>query len=185
VSLNSGVNAVEEGEEVAVSFARAEVVPQLLDQSPNVDILFYIFDHRGAAVAFKAKRINFNDAARVTTGYLTLREPFALPAGRYTAKVLLQIIGTRSMGLSAANLRSTRNTRSLRGGLVLANLLAEPWATYAAGRAGLRSLRGGTVLAKLLGEPWATYAAGRAGLESDPRLGSRGSGTPRLVTHRS
>jgi VWFA-related protein len=98
MSLNSGVNAVEGGEEVAVSFARAEVVPQLLDQSPNVDILFYVFDRRGVAVAFKAKRINFNDAARVTTGYLTLREPFELPAGRYTAKVLLQITGTRSMG---------------------------------------------------------------------------------------
>ncbi|HSY50816.1 MAG TPA: VWA domain-containing protein [Thermoanaerobaculia bacterium] len=98
VSLNAGVRTYEGGAEVAVSFARAEVVPQLSDQSPGVDILLYIFDEHGRAVGFKAKRINFSGAGRVNTGYLTLREPFELPAGKYAAKVLLRITGTRSLG---------------------------------------------------------------------------------------
>jgi VWFA-related protein len=98
VSLTGGVRTSEGQAEVAVSFARAEVVPQLVDPTPGVEILFYIFDDRGAAVGFKAKRINFSGKARVNTGYLTINEPFALPKGKYTSKVLLRISGTRSMG---------------------------------------------------------------------------------------
>lgn len=100
VSLNAGVRPSEGGAEVAVSFGRAEVVPQLVDQSPSVEILLYVFDERGRAVGFKAKRINFSGAGRVNTGYLTLREPFELPAGKYTAKILLRISGTRSLGFA-------------------------------------------------------------------------------------
>ncbi|HEX7677518.1 MAG TPA: hypothetical protein VF713_05300, partial [Thermoanaerobaculia bacterium] len=98
VSLTGGVRTSEGQAEVAVSFGRAEVVPQLVDSSPSVKLLFYIFDEHGAAVGFKAKRINFSGKARVNTGYLTLNEPFALPKGKYTSKVLLRISGTRSMG---------------------------------------------------------------------------------------
>jgi len=47
---------------------------------------------------FKSKRISLTGAARVNTGYVTLREPFELPPGKYTAKVLLRITGTKSMG---------------------------------------------------------------------------------------
>ncbi len=98
VSLSGGVRTSEGQAEVAVSFARAEVVPQLVDPTPSVEILFYIFDDHGSAVGFKAKRINFSGKARVNTGYLTLNEPFALPKGKYASKVLLRISGTRSMG---------------------------------------------------------------------------------------
>jgi VWFA-related protein len=98
VSLNAGVRTIDGGAEVAASFARAEVVPQLVDKTPDVEILFYVFDDHGRAVGFKAKRLNFSGAGRVNTGYLTLREPFELPAGKYTAKVLLKISGTRSLG---------------------------------------------------------------------------------------
>ncbi len=98
VSLTGGVRTSEGQAEVAVSFGRAEVVPQLVDPTPSVELLFYIFDDHGAAVRFKAKRINFSGKARVNTGYLTLNEPFALPKGKYTSKVLLRISGTRSMG---------------------------------------------------------------------------------------
>jgi hypothetical protein len=59
----------------------------------------YIFDAHGAAVHFKSKRIALTGAARVNSGYVTLREPFELPPGKYTAKVLLRITGTKSMGL--------------------------------------------------------------------------------------
>jgi VWFA-related protein len=98
VSLTGGVRTSEGQAEVAVSFGRAEVVPQLVDPTPSVELLFYIFDEHGAAVGFKAKRINLSGKARVNTGYLTLNEPFALPKGKYTSKVLLRISGTRSMG---------------------------------------------------------------------------------------
>jgi len=98
VTLSAGVRTSDTGAEVAVSFARAEVVPQLLDASPSVEFLFYIFNDRGGAVGFKAKRINFTGAGRVNTGYLTLNEPFDLPKGKYSAKVLLRISGTKSLG---------------------------------------------------------------------------------------
>ncbi|MGH9420152.1 MAG: hypothetical protein ACRD3J_09270, partial [Thermoanaerobaculia bacterium] len=98
VSLNSGVTPSEGGAQVAVSFANAEVVPQLVEGSPNIQILLYIFDEHGVAVGFKSKQMSFNGGARVSSGYVTLREPFELPKGKYTAKVLLRITGTRSLG---------------------------------------------------------------------------------------
>jgi hypothetical protein len=98
VALNGGVAPSEDGAEVAVSFARAEVVPQLTEPSSSVEILLYVFDERGVAVGFKSKRISFSGAARVNTGYVTLREPFELPKGKYAAKALLRITGTRSLG---------------------------------------------------------------------------------------
>jgi VWFA-related protein len=98
VSLQSAVTPADGSAEVAVSFARAEVVPQLVEASPAVDVLMYIFDAHGGAVDFKSKRIGFSGAARVNSGYVTLREPFELPPGKYTAKVLLRIAGTKSMG---------------------------------------------------------------------------------------
>ncbi len=98
VSLQSAVTLADSGAEVAVSFARAEVVPQLVDASPSVEVLIYIFDAHGGAVEYKSKRIAFTGAARVNSGYITLREPFELPPGKYTAKVLLRIAGTKSMG---------------------------------------------------------------------------------------
>jgi VWFA-related protein len=98
VSLQSAVTPSDGVAEVAVSVARAELVPQLVDASPSIEVLLYIFDAHGAAVDFKSKRIAFNAAARVPSGYVTLREPFELPPGKYTAKVLLRIAGTKSMG---------------------------------------------------------------------------------------
>ncbi|MBV9071797.1 MAG: VWA domain-containing protein [Acidobacteria bacterium] len=98
LSLQSAVRPADGGAEVAVSFARAEVVPQLVDASPAVEVLLYIFDAHGGAVDFKSKRIAFTGTARVNTGYVTLREPFELPPGKYTAKVLLRVEGTKSMG---------------------------------------------------------------------------------------
>jgi VWFA-related protein len=98
VSLSAGVRTSESGAEVAVSFSRAEVVPQLAEASPSAELLFYIFDQHGAAVAFKAKRISFTGAGKVASGYLTVLEPFDLPKGKYTTKVLLRITGTRSLG---------------------------------------------------------------------------------------
>jgi VWFA-related protein len=99
VTLNAGVTMLERTAEVAVSFARAEVVPQLLEKAPAVDVMLYLFDANGATVGFKAKRVSFDAAARVNNGYVTIREPFdGLPPGRYAAKVLLRIAGTNALG---------------------------------------------------------------------------------------
>ena len=100
VSLQSGVTTTEEGAEVAVSFARAEVIPQLLDARPAIDLMFYIFDEHGATAGFKAKLVTFDAASRVPSGYVTIREPFALPKGKYVAKVLLRVAGTNSLGFA-------------------------------------------------------------------------------------
>jgi len=97
VTLDSGVTPYDGGAEVAMSFSRAEVVPQL-GQEAAVDVLIYIFDDHRVAAGFKSKRIGFDAAARVPSGYVTLREPFELPKGKYTAKVLLRISGTNSLG---------------------------------------------------------------------------------------
>lgn len=98
VTLDAGVTPNGGGAEVAVSFARAEVVPQLSEKTPAVDLLLYVFDRTGATAGFKAKRISFDEAARVSSGYVTVREPFDLPKGEYVAKVLLHVTGTSSLG---------------------------------------------------------------------------------------
>jgi VWFA-related protein len=98
VTLRAAVNPGDGGAEVALSFSRAEVVPQLLDSAPSVDVLMYIFDQHGVAAGFKSKRISLDGAARVNSGYITLHEPFELAPGSYTAKILLRIAGTKSMG---------------------------------------------------------------------------------------
>jgi hypothetical protein len=98
VALQAAVHPGDGGAEVVVSFSRAEVVPQLLDSWPGVDVLIYIFDQHGVAVGFKSKRISLAGAARVNSGYVTLHEPFELAPGAYMAKILLRIAGTKSMG---------------------------------------------------------------------------------------
>ena len=100
VSLQAGVTPNEGGAEVAVSFARAEVVPQLLDARPAIDLLLYIFDARGATAGFKAKLVQFDGTSRVPSGYVTIRESFPLPPGKYVAKALLRVAGTSSLGFT-------------------------------------------------------------------------------------
>ncbi|MEA2237383.1 MAG: hypothetical protein QOC81_2107 [Thermoanaerobaculia bacterium] len=98
VTLDAAITSEDGTSVLAVAFNRAEVVPQLIDKSPSVELLMYILDERGAAAGFKSKRISLTGPARVPTGFLTLREPFELAKGRYTAKVLLRIAGTKSLG---------------------------------------------------------------------------------------
>jgi hypothetical protein len=99
VTLQAGVTTYPDAAEVAVAFNRAEVVPQLTAQ-PAVDVLLYVFDEHGATAGFKSKRITFDDAARVAAGYVTVRETFPLPPGKYAAKALLHIAGTTSLGFA-------------------------------------------------------------------------------------
>jgi len=98
VTLDEGVRTRDGGADVAISFPRAEVIPQLVDATPAVELLIYIFDEKGATAGFKSKRITFDAAARVNSGYVTIREPFDLPPGRYAAKALLRVAGTSAVG---------------------------------------------------------------------------------------
>jgi hypothetical protein len=97
-TLDAGVTSADGTSVLAVAFNRAEVVPQLPESSPGIELLIYILDEHGATVGFKSKHVGLTGPARVPTGYLTLREPFELPKGKYTAKVLLRITGTRALG---------------------------------------------------------------------------------------
>ena len=90
-----------------MSFARAEVVPQLTADAPGVEVFIYLFDDQGVSAGFKSKRIAFDAAARVAAGYVTLREPFELPKGKYTAKVLLRVSGTSSLGFARRDFEVT------------------------------------------------------------------------------
>ena len=98
VTLEAGVTTDGGVAVVAVAFSRAEVVPQLVDSSPNVEILIYVLDEHGAAVGFKSKRLSLTGPARVPTGYLTLRERFDLTKGKYTTKILMRVAGTHALG---------------------------------------------------------------------------------------
>ncbi|HXH92455.1 MAG TPA: VWA domain-containing protein [Thermoanaerobaculia bacterium] len=97
-TLDAGVTSADGTSVLAVAFNRAEVVPQLPNASPGIELLIYILDEHGSTVGFKSKRVSLTGPARVPTGYLTLREPFELPPGKYTAKVLFRIMGTRVLG---------------------------------------------------------------------------------------
>jgi len=97
-ALDAGVISADGTSVLAVAFNRAEVVPQLPESSPGIELLIYVLDEHGVTAGFKSKRVSLTGPARVPTGYLTLREPFELPKGNYTAKVLLRITGTRALG---------------------------------------------------------------------------------------
>ena len=97
-ALDAGVTSSDGTSVLAVAFNRAEVVPQLPESSPGIELLIYVLDEHGVTAGFKSKRVSLTGPARVPTGYLTLREPFELPKGNYTAKVLLRITGTRALG---------------------------------------------------------------------------------------
>ena len=114
VTLNAGVTTTDEGAEVAVAFSRAEVIPQLVGKTPSVELLIYVLDEHGVA-GFKSKRLSFTGAARVTTGFVTLREPFELPKGKYTAKILLRIAGT-TMPATAWDIATIHSGRRRRRG---------------------------------------------------------------------
>jgi VWFA-related protein len=100
VTLDGVVHPSATGAELTARFARAEVVPQLVDKAPSADVFLYVFDTSGSAVGFKSKRIDFIGADRVTNGNVALHGSFDLPPGHYTAKFLLQITGTRLMGFA-------------------------------------------------------------------------------------
>jgi VWFA-related protein len=82
---------------VAVSFPRAQVIPQLVEKSPYVDALLYVFNPQGDAVGFHAKRIAFEPGARENQGSVAFEQPFQLPPGKYVAKVLLHVAATNAM----------------------------------------------------------------------------------------
>jgi hypothetical protein len=74
-----------------------ELSRKLVDASPSVEVLMYIFDGFRQGDRNGAAEVAVS-TARVNTGYVTLREPFELAPGKYTAKVLLRIAETKSMG---------------------------------------------------------------------------------------
>jgi VWFA-related protein len=87
--------------EVVITVPRAEVIAQIVPSARYVDALLYVFDAHGATALFKAVRIRIGSNERDSV--ITLRVPANLGPGKYTAKALLQIGGTQSLGFARAD----------------------------------------------------------------------------------
>jgi VWFA-related protein len=92
------VSLLPSAREVVVTVPRVDVVAQLVPSARYVDALLYVFDQHGATALFKAMRIRIESNER--DGAITLRVPASLAPGKYTAKALLQIGGTQSLGFA-------------------------------------------------------------------------------------
>jgi VWFA-related protein len=85
------------GGSVVVRFHRADAVPQIVDKSPYVDALIYVFNRQGEAVASSSKRISVD---RDGPDAIAFQDSFALPTGSYVAKALLRIAGTNALAFA-------------------------------------------------------------------------------------
>jgi len=88
-TANVAISLVEGATQVTVSFKRDEVAPQIAGNTGRVIEHLYIFNTDRAAVASAE---NYLDVDRPES-----QHRFQLPAGHYTAKVLLRIDGTDSL----------------------------------------------------------------------------------------
>jgi VWFA-related protein len=106
LTVKAGVTVSETATEIAVAFNRAEVVPQLAGKENALDLFIYLFDSKGAVISVVSRRVEFDEKARVPTGWVTLHETFPIPPGTYTAKALVRIAGTNILGFSRSDFTS-------------------------------------------------------------------------------
>jgi len=98
--LNLRISASPSG--VTIELPRDEIVPQLVDKTPNVDTFVYVFDQNGSAVFAGQKTIAFDSAARKKTEPIVIRHRLDLAPGHYVAKAIARIAGTTSIGFARA-----------------------------------------------------------------------------------
>lgn len=92
------------GNDIEVMIPTAQVLPQLVEKTPFVDLLIYVFDDRGSAIEGMQKRIRFDDALKRSAGPIVVRKHFDMPPGRYVVKAIARIEGTTSLGFARAEL---------------------------------------------------------------------------------
>ena len=95
------------GAELELALFPQEIAPQLVDKTPYVDALLYVFDGNGATVMAKSRRIRFDATLRARQEPIILRETFDAAPGRYVVKVLAHVAGTQSMGFAKREIEVT------------------------------------------------------------------------------
>ncbi len=86
--------------DVEVMIAIQEVRAQIVEKTPYVDVLLYVFDERGAAVEGMQKRIKFDETLIRANRPIVVRKHLNLPPGNYVAKAIARIEGTTSLGFA-------------------------------------------------------------------------------------
>jgi VWFA-related protein len=91
------------GSDVEVVIPIHEVRAQIVDKTPYVDVLLYVFDEHGVAVEGMQKRVKFDENLRQSSAPVVIREHLGLPPGNYVAKAIARIAGTTSIGFARAD----------------------------------------------------------------------------------
>jgi len=90
--------------EIAILFRPAEVVAQLVPETPYVEAMLYVLDEHGGTVLFRSKRLPFDAGSAPRAGVAGVREKVKLPPGKYVVKALMHVAGTQSLGFARAEL---------------------------------------------------------------------------------
>jgi VWFA-related protein len=95
------------GAELEFALSPQEIAPQLVEKTPYVDTLIYVFDAQGATVMAKSERVKFDALLRETKEPVILRGKLDAPPGRYVVKAVAHIAGTQSLGFAKRDLEVT------------------------------------------------------------------------------
>lgn len=100
-------NARPGGAEIELALFPQEIVPQLVEKTPFVDALIYVFDASGATVLAKSERVAFDARLRESSQPVVLRGKLDAPPGRYVVKAVAHVVGTQSLGFVKRDLEVT------------------------------------------------------------------------------
>jgi VWFA-related protein len=92
------------GAELEFALWPKEIAPQLVEKTPYVDAMLYVFDAAGATVFVSSKRVTFDDKLRASDAPVILRENLKAKPGKYVAKAVVRIAGTESLGFARREL---------------------------------------------------------------------------------
>ena len=95
------------GAELQFALFPEEIVPQLVNKTPYVDALIYVFDAKGATIMAKSERINFDGRLRENKAPVILRGKLDAPPGSYVVKAVAHIASTQSLGFVKRDLEVT------------------------------------------------------------------------------
>jgi len=98
--VGTRVNPSPGGEELEFALWPKEIGPQLVEKTPYVDAVLYVFDDAGATVFVSSKRITFDRKLRAADAPVILRETLKAKPGKYVAKAVVRIAGTQSLGFA-------------------------------------------------------------------------------------
>ena len=95
------------GAELELALFPQEIAPQLVEKTPYVDVLLYVFDAQGATVMAKSERVKFDARLKESKDPIVLRGKLDAPPGRYVVKAIAHVAGTQSLGFAKRDLEVT------------------------------------------------------------------------------